>query len=72
LASVPEISRVIGLLFGAAVVLSTAFDRIALGVHYVSDVVAGWLVAIALVAGSYSLFRASQHGMATRAAPTEH
>jgi undecaprenyl-diphosphatase len=31
---------------GAVVVLLTGYDRVALGVHYVSDVVAGWVVAL--------------------------
>lgn len=34
----------------------TAFDRIGLGVHYVSDVVAAWLVGIALVAATAAAF----------------
>ncbi|SDQ04173.1 phosphatase PAP2 family protein [Quadrisphaera sp. DSM 44207] len=36
----------------ALVVLATGFDRVALGVHYLSDVVAGWVVALALVTGA--------------------
>ena len=39
--------RVVAYALGAAVVLLTGFDRVALGVHFVSDVVAGWVVAIA-------------------------
>jgi undecaprenyl-diphosphatase len=34
----------------------TGFDRIGLGVHYVSDVVAAWLVGIALVAATAAAF----------------
>jgi membrane-associated phospholipid phosphatase len=41
---------------GAAVVLLTGFDRVALGVHYVSDVVAGWIVALACLAGTTGAF----------------
>lgn len=37
---------------GAALVLLTGVDRIALGVHYVSDVLAGWVVALACLAGT--------------------
>jgi undecaprenyl-diphosphatase len=38
------------LLSGAAtLVLVTGFDRVGLGVHYPSDVVGGWLIAIAVV-----------------------
>lgn len=39
-----------------SVVLLTGFDRIALGVHYVSDVVAGWTAAGALLAGTATAF----------------
>jgi membrane-associated phospholipid phosphatase len=38
------------LLAGAAVlVLVTGFDRVGLGVHYVSDVVGGWLIGLVVV-----------------------
>jgi undecaprenyl-diphosphatase len=33
----------------AALVLVTGFDRVGLGVHYTSDVVGGWLIALAVV-----------------------
>ena len=48
--------RVLAYLAGAAVVLLTGFDRVALGVHYVSDVVAGWVVALAVLAGTATAF----------------
>jgi undecaprenyl-diphosphatase len=41
---------------GAVIVLLTGFDRVALGVHYVSDVVAGWIVALACLAGTAGAF----------------
>ena len=41
---------------GALLVLLTAFDRIALGVHFVSDVLAGWAVALAVLAGTSAAF----------------
>jgi membrane-associated phospholipid phosphatase len=41
---------------GALAVLLTGFDRVALGVHFVSDVLAGWLVALAVVAGTSAAF----------------
>ncbi len=41
---------------GAALVLLTGYDRIALGVHYVSDVLAGWVVALACLAGTSAGF----------------
>jgi membrane-associated phospholipid phosphatase len=33
----------------AALVLATGFDRVGLGVHYVTDVVGGWLLGLAVV-----------------------
>jgi membrane-associated phospholipid phosphatase len=41
---------------GAAIVALTGFDRVALGVHYVSDVVAGWFVALACLVGTAAAF----------------
>jgi len=38
------------------VVLLVGFDRVALGVHYVSDVVAGWIVALACLVGTAGAF----------------
>lgn len=43
-------------LVGAAVVLFTGFDRVGLGVHYVSDVVGGWIAAAAVLAGTAAAF----------------
>jgi membrane-associated phospholipid phosphatase len=39
-----------------AFVLLVAFDRVGLGVHYVSDVVAGWVVGLATVLATVSAF----------------
>jgi undecaprenyl-diphosphatase len=44
--------RIVAWVAGIALVLLIGFDRVALGAHYVSDVVAGWLVAAALVAAT--------------------
>ncbi len=41
---------------GVLLVLLTGFDRIALGAHYVSDVLAAWVVALACLAGSAAAF----------------
>jgi membrane-associated phospholipid phosphatase len=41
---------------GGLLVLLTGFDRVALGVHFVSDVIAGWVVALAVVAGTSAAF----------------
>jgi membrane-associated phospholipid phosphatase len=41
---------------GLFVIVLTGFDRVALGVHYVSDVVAAWLVGVALVAATVAAF----------------
>ncbi|WP_088320742.1 phosphatase PAP2 family protein [Kineosporia sp. R_H_3] len=38
------------------IVLVTAVDRLALGVHFASDVLAGWVVALATVCGTTAAF----------------
>jgi undecaprenyl-diphosphatase len=40
----------------AAFVLLVGFDRVALGVHYVSDVLAGWTVGLATVLATAAMF----------------
>jgi undecaprenyl-diphosphatase len=51
---------------GVAFVLFTGYDRIALGVHFVSDVVAGWIAALACLAGTAAAFEIwrREHGRA--------
>ena len=48
--------RITAYVVGLLVVLVTGFDRIALGVHFVSDVLAGWVVALACLAGTSEAF----------------
>lgn len=48
--------RVLAWVLGIAAVVVTGFDRVALGVHFLSDVVAGWILALALVAGTVVAF----------------
>jgi undecaprenyl-diphosphatase len=50
------VGRWLAYLLGALVVLLTGFDRVALGVHFVSDVLAGWAVALAVLAGTSAAF----------------
>jgi undecaprenyl-diphosphatase len=47
------------------VTVVTAFDRVALGVHYLSDVTAGWALALATLAGTMTGFRMwrREHGL---------
>jgi undecaprenyl-diphosphatase len=59
LALLPALNRTgtwVAYAVGAGLVLLTGYDRIALGVHYVSDVVAGWGVALACLAGTSAAF----------------
>jgi membrane-associated phospholipid phosphatase len=63
----PVLSRAgrwLAYVLGAAIVLLTGFDRVALGVHYVSDVVAGWIIALACLAGTAGAFEVwrREHG----------
>jgi membrane-associated phospholipid phosphatase len=50
-----------------AVVALTGFDRIGLGVHFLSDVLAGWVVALAVLAGTTVAF-----GTSTRSPTSKH
>lgn len=49
-------SRLTAYAAGAFVVLLTGYDRVGLGVHFVSDVVAGWVAALAVLAGTATAF----------------
>lgn len=48
--------RVLAVAAGVFVVLLTGFDRVGLGVHFVSDVVGGWLEAFALLVAGMLAF----------------
>ena len=49
----------------AVIVLAVGYSRVALGVHWVTDVVAGRLLAVALLAASVSAFQTwrAEHGL---------
>ncbi len=58
--------RLLAYALGALLVLLTGFDRVALGVHFVSDVIAGWVVALAVVAGTSAAFEIWRREMGRR------
>jgi membrane-associated phospholipid phosphatase len=41
--------------FAVAVPLTVGYTRVGLDVHWTSDVIGGWLLGIAIVAGSYAM-----------------
>ncbi len=47
-----RVGRAAAAVSATAVVLLVGFDRVALGVHYLTDVVAGWAVGLAIVAAT--------------------
>lgn len=60
-----RVGKVLATTAGAGVVLFTGYDRIGLGVHYVSDVLAGWAVALAVLVGTAGAFETwrRDHGL---------
>ena len=54
--SLGRAGRVTSVVIAATFVLVVGFDRIALGVHFATDVLAGWLVALAVVAATTAAF----------------
>jgi undecaprenyl-diphosphatase len=58
--------RVIAWTAATVLVVLVGFDRVALGVHYVTDVVAGWVVALACLAATAAAFEAWRRGEGRR------
>lgn len=58
--------RVLAWITAVTVVVITGLDRILLGVHYVSDVVAGWSVALAVIAATATAFEVWRRGEGRR------
>ena len=52
--------RVVAWATAVAVVVLTGFDRIGLGVHFLSDVLAGWVVALSVLVGTSVAFGTSR------------
>jgi len=67
-----RVGRIVMVAVLAAVVLVVGADRIALGVHYVTDVLAGWTIAVAVVAASGAAFLTSEDLAALRGRPGAH
>jgi diacylglycerol kinase family enzyme/membrane-associated phospholipid phosphatase len=51
-------ARVTAVTLAVVVVVVTGWDRVALGLHYPSDVLAGWLIALTVLAVAWPLLRA--------------
>ena len=69
LLSLPHLShrgRIAAWVSAAAVVAVTGFDRIGLGVHFLSDILGGWVVALAVLAGTTVAFGTSPRARARK------
>ncbi len=65
--------RVIAVVAGTLIVLVTGFSRLALSVHYLSDVTAGYVIGLAWLGLCFAAFRPWKSGPAGKSAaqPTE-
>lgn len=52
----PRRGRVVAWLLAVLVAFAVGYSRIALGVHWISDVVGGWLLGVGLLAGTTAAF----------------
>lgn len=59
---VPARRRIWAYLTAATLIVAVGFTRVALGVHYVSDVIAGWALAATWTATTALVLRAQLHG----------
>jgi undecaprenyl-diphosphatase len=63
LPAVPRRGRPWLIALGGVIVLLVGYARVGLGVHYVSDVVGGWLLGVAWLAATTAAFRAWRHAL---------
>lgn len=64
-------ARGVGIALAVAIPALVGFSRIGLGVHYVSDVAAGWLLGLAWLAATVAAFRIWQWQTGERQPPLE-
>lgn len=69
LPAVPRRARALLLALAAVVTTAVGFTRLALGVHFVSDVLAGWALGVGWLAVTTAAFRGWQHEHGTTTTP---
>jgi membrane-associated phospholipid phosphatase len=67
----PAVLRRPAIALGVVIVLLVGYARVGLGVHYVSDVVGGWVLGAAWLAAMTAGFRAWQHDLRKPERPLE-